>query len=281
MRSISLLRCAKLCIGLVFGTRYTMCTLSRVTRGGSRLNKCAALNRGAASGTLFLRAPMTIALLLTAGASKHSNNNATTSGNDTMNVFAVSNDPVACARALDDRRLIKMVLETAQIICTATSERRLGVAVPYKSTHKFHPCVIWAQTDSALLWMCTYFEELCKEYTLRFEKTHKCAFLMSSPVTNIRARLSHAKQTPETFANCASKRELGIDYKGLSDTHKAYQLYLVARWSREITSYLENSSHYSPRWTNVQPPVWIIEALSRAQQEALASTGPRRAARRA
>lgn len=199
-----------------------------------------------------------------------------------MNVFAVSNDPVACARALDDRRLIKMVLETAQIICTSTNERRLGVAVPYKSTHKFHSCVIWAQTDSALLWLCTYFEELCKEYTLRFEKTHKCAFLMSSPVTNIRARLSHAsKYVPNHFANCAANRELGIDYKGLSDTHKAYQLYLVARWSREITSYLENTSHYSPRWSNVQPPVWVIEALSQAQHEALASTGPRRAARRA
>lgn len=36
-----------------------------------------------------------------------------------MNIFATDISPVACAKALNDKRVVKMVLETAQMLSTA------------------------------------------------------------------------------------------------------------------------------------------------------------------
>lgn len=61
-----------------------------------------------------------------------------------MNIFALDDDPALAARALHDRHIVKMALETAQILCTVA--HGLGLPAPYKPPHKNHPCTVWAGT---------------------------------------------------------------------------------------------------------------------------------------
>lgn len=68
-----------------------------------------------------------------------------------MNIFATSPDPTACAQALDDKRVVKMVLESAQVICTVLNSR--GIPTPYRSTHEHNPITLWSHDDDHLAWL--------------------------------------------------------------------------------------------------------------------------------
>jgi hypothetical protein len=150
-----------------------------------------------------------------------------------MNLFAVSYCPVECAQALDDKRLIKMTLETAQMLCTAAVSR--GVAAPYKVTHANHPVSVWVRANTA--WMSKYLVELNQEYKFRFGKEH----LAYTECKNI---LLFEDSVVSEFVNCAANKSLGLDFKH-KNVLDAYKCYLNARW------YLSN-----PKWTKRERPEW-------------------------
>lgn len=90
-----------------------------------------------------------------------------------MNIFAVDNDPYKAAQNLCDKHVVKMVLETTQILCTVANEK--GFNSPYKSTHKNHPCVLWAKLSPFnWSWLLVHGIALCNEYSARYGKVHKC-----------------------------------------------------------------------------------------------------------
>jgi hypothetical protein len=100
-----------------------------------------------------------------------------------MNIFVVDKHPQTAARMLCDEHVVKMALESAQMLCTAINES--GGQAPYKSTHKNHPCNIWArETLGNWLWLYDHGMALCDEYLLRFQKDnaekkdHKCRSIM-------------------------------------------------------------------------------------------------------
>ena len=64
-----------------------------------------------------------------------------------MNIFVISQNPDECAQALDDLRLNKMILETAQLLSTAIRFHGYTGNLAYKATHINHPCSIWARTS--------------------------------------------------------------------------------------------------------------------------------------
>ena len=83
------------------------------------------------------------------------------------------------AQAHADRHVVKMILETAQILCTVLNE--LGYSTPYKSTHKNHPSVMWAKkSKNNFLWLKELGLELGKEYTYRYGKIHKSALIIEN-----------------------------------------------------------------------------------------------------
>ncbi len=89
-----------------------------------------------------------------------------------MNIFYLDNNQETCARWHCDKHVVKMILEVAQMLCTVHWEN--GGEAPYKSTHKNHPSTRWSGSNkSNYLWLCDLGKELCKEYTFRYEKTHK------------------------------------------------------------------------------------------------------------
>lgn len=87
-----------------------------------------------------------------------------------MNIFVLSFNPGQAAQALCDKHVPKMLLETAQLLCSPFEP---GTA-PYKRTHYNHPCTKWVRaTIRNYVWGLEYLSELCHEYTYRFGKKHK------------------------------------------------------------------------------------------------------------
>ncbi|MBA8755322.1 MULTISPECIES: pyrimidine dimer DNA glycosylase/endonuclease V [Wolbachia] len=102
-----------------------------------------------------------------------------------MNIFVLDENPVIAARMLCDKHIVKMPLETAQLLSNVFSTAlkapnpfvsitNQNIEVPYKLTHKNHPCSLWArQSKGNFFWLIKYGRELCKEYTWRYKRKHK------------------------------------------------------------------------------------------------------------
>jgi len=89
-----------------------------------------------------------------------------------MNIFVVHEDPKIAAQMLCDKHVVKMILETAQMLCTVVSHT--GAETPYRATHAKHPCTLWAgQSKANWDWLVAHGNAMCAEYTKRYGKTHK------------------------------------------------------------------------------------------------------------
>ena len=90
-----------------------------------------------------------------------------------MNLFYLHRDPYKAARMQCDRHVVKMILETAQMLSTAHVELD-GRQVAYKATHKNHPSTVWVRSAARhYRWAHQHMMELGREYTRRYGKVHK------------------------------------------------------------------------------------------------------------
>jgi hypothetical protein len=148
-----------------------------------------------------------------------------------MNIFATSKNPREAAKFLDNKRVVKMVLETAQLLSGALRLNGVEEDRLYKLTHENHPCSIWTRkTRGNYNWLLMYFINLCGEYTKQYGKTHKCESLLDlfSKYEN-----TIPAGELEEFVNCAANNGLGLDYKHVTPTTEAYTLYLQERWKTD------------------------------------------------
>lgn len=155
-----------------------------------------------------------------------------------MNIFALDDDPVLAARALHDRHIVKMALETAQILCTVA--HKMGLPAPYKPTHKNHPCVMWA--GAALgnaRWLGYHGMEICAEYTRRFGKVHASEIVILEAVLYVTSAMPLTFRTP--FAQV-----MPDEYKG-DDAVRAYR-------RRYRATKLPGN-----RYTKATAPAWAVE----------------------
>jgi hypothetical protein len=92
-----------------------------------------------------------------------------------MNIFFLDLDTKKCAEYHCDKHVVKMILETAQLLCGV--HHVIGndtIPIPYKLSHKNHPCAIWSRESLPnYLYLCDFGLELCKEYTYRYGRRHK------------------------------------------------------------------------------------------------------------
>jgi hypothetical protein len=103
-----------------------------------------------------------------------------------MNIFYLHNHPTICAIYHNDKHVVKMILETTQLLytCLHLSNPELISSAPmnkaktrngYKPTHKNHPSSLWTRKSiSNYNWLCSLGIELCREYTYRYNKIHTC-----------------------------------------------------------------------------------------------------------
>ena len=103
-----------------------------------------------------------------------------------MNIFLLDTDTRKCAQYHCDKHVVKMILETAQLLCGVHHmTNQVTDQVPYKLSHKNHPCAIWSRESlSNYLYLCDLGLELCKEYTYRYGKRHKSQDVIEWCVTN-------------------------------------------------------------------------------------------------
>lgn len=88
-----------------------------------------------------------------------------------MNVFVLSSDPVEAARMLCDRHVVKMCLESTQILSTVLW--KMGHMAPMRPTHRNHPCTVWAgSTSSNFEWLLIHGLAIFDEYTFRYGRIH-------------------------------------------------------------------------------------------------------------
>lgn len=93
-----------------------------------------------------------------------------------MNIFFLSKDPDDCARQHVDKHVVKMILETAQLLSNAHHmlDGDQVIKPIYKLTHKNHPSALWVRSSANHYeWLWSLLRSLCKEYTHRYEKVHK------------------------------------------------------------------------------------------------------------
>lgn len=90
-----------------------------------------------------------------------------------MNIFYLSRDPAEAARLQCDRHVVKMILETGQLLSTAHVELD-GVQVAYKGAFKNHPSAIWVRSSAnAYIWTWHHLKALGREYERRYQKVHR------------------------------------------------------------------------------------------------------------
>lgn len=119
-----------------------------------------------------------------------------------MNIFVLDLDPKKCAQYHLNSHAVKMVLETSQILCGV--HWMSGISqydIPYKLSHKNHPCSIWArECIENYQWLCNLGIELCEEYTYRYGKRHKSQDVIEWCIDNQPKIRINGKMTPFALA---------------------------------------------------------------------------------
>jgi hypothetical protein len=159
-----------------------------------------------------------------------------------MNIFFLDEDPTMSAQYHVDKHVVKMILETAQLLCGvhhATAPD--NTYVPYKLSHKNHPCSIWARTSlSNYLYLCELGLELCKEYTYRYGKRHKSQDVIEWCLTN--------KPNVPDVEFTEPAKAMPDEYK-VGDVVQSYRNYYMGAKSGFAT------------WKNREKPFWFEEKV--------------------
>lgn len=104
-----------------------------------------------------------------------------------MNLFILDRDPEIAASMACDKHVVKMPIETAQMLSTVMAQS--GLNIGYKPTHVKHPCTKWVGASSKNFhWALEHGLALCREYTYRYLHIHavkktlvaikECSFLL-------------------------------------------------------------------------------------------------------
>ena len=139
-----------------------------------------------------------------------------------MNIFILDKDVKKNAQYHCDKHVVKMILETAQLLCgvhhmtpqvtpqvdplsNRLSTDQVTDQVPYKLSHKNHPCAIWARESlTNYLYLCELGLALCDEYTHRYGKRHKSSevimwCILNRPNIPDKGFTEPAKAMPEEY----------------------------------------------------------------------------------
>jgi hypothetical protein len=160
-----------------------------------------------------------------------------------MNIFILHALAKRCARYHCDKHVIKMILESAQMLCTAhrvlDDTDEINGQVLYKLTHKNHPCTIWTRkTSENYKWLYTLFVCLCDEYKYRYEKTHLTDTKFRNVLINVPENIEIGELTEFALA-------MPDEYKVEDDPVQSYR------------NYYNNDKQHLFAWKSRPIPKWI------------------------
>jgi len=147
-----------------------------------------------------------------------------------MNIFVLDENPKIAAQMMNDKHVVKMPLESLQMISTCMTLR--GFNGPYRKSFAYHPCTIWArQTSENLVWLIEHFKALCEEYTLRYNKVHKCQKTFEQSEDEVKKLIEYLPKdglTPFAIAispDMFCRRVEGFDSLPAVDKYRLYYLH--------------------------------------------------------
>ena len=155
-----------------------------------------------------------------------------------MNIFVTDRCPIQSARNLPDKHIVKMPLETCQMLSIIYSDWYYGVGklyksdgTPYRTSHgafRNHPCTQWAAANQYnLAWLIKHGLALCDEYTARYDKVHTCQDVIHQAVRIYNAcfddSVSNACHRVRSFTRAMPE---SIKFDTSIDTITAYKQYL-------------------------------------------------------
>ena len=174
-----------------------------------------------------------------------------------LNIFITSPDPWESARVLPDKHIVKMPLETCQMLAIVCSEKwghGFGTlpkvdGTPYKTdkgSFRNHPCTIWAN-DFVMnwQWLLSHGLALCKEYTLRYGKVHTCegTLLHAKTILPTGDPTGRSGKGPKPFVFAGPDE---FKYDETVDIYTKYKMYIASKpWVKDNYLRLPNRK---PEW---------------------------------
>lgn len=154
-----------------------------------------------------------------------------------MNIFVTSPSPIQSAQWLDDKRVNKMVLETAQLLSAAVILK--GGTSKYALTHYNHPCAVWARkTSSNFKWLYQHGIALADVYKLAYGRSHACIPVIEDCYKQA-GLIPRDVLTP--FANATPYKNTDMAI------HLVYRKYMCDKWNED----------QRPTWKNRDIPPWF------------------------
>lgn len=183
-----------------------------------------------------------------------------------MNIFALDQDPKQAAEWMVDKHVVKMILESAQLLSTAhrlidgteyVERKYVQGSLParyrnvkrwrlpdereqvlYSATHINHPSAVWCrETSDNYKWLYRHFLALCMEYNYRYGKVHKCID-MCDHLCSYPRYIKLGDLTPVTPA-------MPDEYKVPNDHVESYR------------NYYRIAKERMHKWTKREKPAWI------------------------
>ena len=175
-----------------------------------------------------------------------------------MNIFYLHENPEIAALMHNDKHCVKMILESAQMLCTTHRHldqfyapnkngdyvfTRIGIMkdnenVVYKTAHLNHPSTKWVrESRNHYMYLYNLFVSLCDEYTHRYGKTHLTDTKLRKLLANAPVNIPDAgfKEPPQCMP---------MVYKH-EDTITAYRTY-----------YMKDKNHFM-NYTKREKPLWV------------------------
>lgn len=181
-----------------------------------------------------------------------------------MNIFVLSENPVEAAQLQCNAHIVKMIVESAQMLSTAhrvldgilkrapsksgkTMSKHWTLpddreATMYKAVHMNHPCTVWTMSSSANYdWHYRHFIALCEEYTYRYNKIHATERLLAAYLRQIPKNIKFGDRTQFPLA-MKSNPECMFP----NDPVKSYRMFYQTKQDR-----------FKMVWTKREVPEWF------------------------
>jgi hypothetical protein len=175
-----------------------------------------------------------------------------------MNIFFLHPNPRRCARWHCNKHVVKMLLESCQLLYTAhwasgsdvtEAPKNKAGQNGYKPTHRHHPCAKWVQQSAEnYRWLCRLATELAREYKHRYTKVHACEAHVAWLSTHV----------PEALAVDVGFTEppaaMPAEFKVAGSVVASYRRFYVG--SKGDKGILEYKGRHVPHW--------ILRSISKA-----------------
>lgn len=182
-----------------------------------------------------------------------------------MNIFILDENPIKAAQLQCDKHVVKMIIESAQMLSTAhrmldgyvekrrskSGKRMINYwvhpnknleATLYKAVHHGHPCTVWTmESNDNYNWHYDHFVALCTEYRYRYNKIHATETLLTELLSSIPNNIPISNLTDFPLAMKANPECI---HEG--DPVRSYREYYQTKQDR-----------FKMAWTNRSTPNWF------------------------